>query len=89
MGTLRDKNLHLLKESDQLACSPLVRFGKVDILQVQHQSLTIFGSVHTTCVCADGHAHLSQLLKHVHWRGLCIAMNGSHLGGSQLIECVV
>ena len=53
---------HLLKEGDELTGAPLVRFGQVEVLQIEDQSFTVLGSVHSTIVGADHHTHLVEFL---------------------------
>lgn len=54
--------VYLLQEGDQVASSPFVRFGQVDVFQVEDQALTVFWSEHSTGVGAEQQAGLTQLL---------------------------
>ena len=56
---------HLLQEGDKLAGPPLVRFGEVQVLEEEDESLAVARSVHTTSVSGDHHTHL-QTHTHVH-----------------------
>ena len=49
---------HLLEEGNELAGAPLVRFGKIEILQEENESLAVSWSVHPTSVGRDHHTHL-------------------------------
>lgn len=82
------KRFYLLQESNQLTCSPLVRFGQVKILQIQHQSLAVLWSVHSASVRAYHHARLLELLKNVHGRGLGTTMYHSDLRRAELLKTV-
>ena len=48
----------LLEESDELAGAPFVRFGEIEVLQEENESLTVSRSVHTTSVSRYHHTHL-------------------------------
>ena len=51
---------YLLKEGHQLAGTPLVRAGKVEVFQVEYKTLAVLGTVDTAGVGADHHAHLEK-----------------------------
>lgn len=84
----KGKRFHLLQEGDQLASSPFVRFGQIEVLQVQHQSLAVLWSVNAASVGADDHARLLEFLKHVHGRSLGTTMHHSYLGRAELLKTV-
>lgn len=75
--------LYLLQEGSQVAGPPLVRLGQVDVFQVEHQVLAVFRSEDSTCVGAEQHTGLTELLQHVTGRRLGTAVNHGHLGGAQ------
>ena len=48
----------LLEEGNELTGAPLVRFGKVEVLQEQNESLAVSRSIHTPGVCRNHHTDL-------------------------------
>ncbi len=76
------KSTYLLQECNQLTSPPFVWFGQIQILEIQHQSLTVFGAIHTSCIGAEYHTGLLEFLKDMIWRGLGTAVYGGYLGGS-------
>ena len=55
---LKESDADLLEESQELAGAPLVRFGQVEILEIEDQVLTVFGPVDAASVGTQYHAHL-------------------------------
>ena len=51
-----------MEKSDQLTGAPLVWFWKVEILEVEYETVAVLWSVDSTSVTTDHHAHLSKLL---------------------------
>ena len=89
-GFLRTRLISdLLKECNELTGSPFVRFGQVDVLEIEDQPLTVLGSVHPTGVGVQDHTGLAQLLQYVGGVGLGTAVDHSHLGGAQLFKTVL
>lgn len=80
--------LYLLQEGRQVAGPPLVRFGQVDVLQVEHQVLAVLGPEDPAGVGAEQHAGLAQLLQDVAGGRLGAAVDHRHLGGAQPREGV-
>lgn len=77
---------YLLQECSKVAGPPFVRFGEVDVFQVENQVFTVFGSVGPASVRAERQAGLAELLQDVARRGLGTAVNHSNLGRPQLRE---
>ena len=48
----------LLEEGNELTGAPLVRFGKVEVLQEENESLAVSRSIHTTGVGRYHHTDL-------------------------------
>lgn len=69
-----------MEEGCELTGAPLVWFGQIEVLQVEDETFTVLGFVHTSRVGADGHASLTELLQDVRRGGLGRAVDGGHLG---------
>ena len=65
------------------ACTPLVWFGQVQVLEEEHHSVAVFWSEDTVHIGGLGEAHLSQLLQDVDRSSLCTALHSGYLGGSK------
>jgi len=52
-----------MEESNQLTGTPLVWFWKVEILEVENETVTVLWSIDSPSVTADHHAHLAELLQ--------------------------
>ena len=78
-----------MQEGDELTSSPLVWFRKIQIFEVQDQSLAVLGSVDSTCVTADHHTHLGKFLQNMRRRSLSTAVDHGHLGRPQLTKTVL
>lgn len=81
-------SIYLLQEGRQVAGPPLVRFGQVDVLQVEHQVLAVLGPEDAAGVGAEQHAGLAELLQDVAGGRLGAAVDHGHLGGAQPREGV-
>ena len=73
---------YLLKECNKLTGSPFVRFGQVDIFEIENQSLTVLRSVHPARVRVQDHTGLTQLLQYVGGVSLGTTVYHSYLGGA-------
>ena len=51
---------YLLQKSNELACSPLVWLGQIEILEVNNEPLTVLGSIYSTSVGGDDHTNLME-----------------------------
>lgn len=60
--------------------TPFVWFGQVEVLEKEHQSLTVLWSEDTAHIGGKGETHLSQLLQYVGRSGLRTTLHSSHLG---------
>lgn len=77
-----------MQKSYELASPPLVRLGKIEILQINDESLRVPWTIHTPSVGRYDHAHLSQLLNHVGSGGLGTAVEDGHLDRPELFKTV-
>ena len=75
---------NLLQEGNELNWFIFVRLGQIDVLQVDDQSLTLFGSVDTPLRIGRLGTHLVKFLDHLESRSLRIAMNNRELSWSHL-----
>lgn len=76
----------LLQEGDEVAGAPFVGFGQVDVFEVQHQPLAVFGPVYASRVGADDQTGVREFLQDVTGGRLSAAVHYGHLRGAELRE---
>jgi len=54
-----------MEKSNQLTCTPLVWFWKVEILEIENKTIAVLRPVDSAGVATNDHAHLTKLLQHV------------------------